>query len=62
MVAAGLGVTVVPRGAISPYIRSLSLAAIPLTDTWAKRQLFLCTRANGSLHAAARLFFEHLRG
>lgn len=61
MVAAGLGVSVVPRGAITPYIRSLSLCAIPLTDGWAQRQLFLCTRAGAPLHAASRLLFEHLQ-
>ncbi len=61
MVAAGLGVTVVPRAATTPYIRSLSLVSIPLNDPWARRQLFLCTRANAPLHPAANLLFEHLR-
>jgi DNA-binding transcriptional LysR family regulator len=60
MVAAGL-VTVVPRAASTPYIRSLSLVSTPLSDSWAQRQLFLCTRANAPLHAAANLLFEHLR-
>jgi DNA-binding transcriptional LysR family regulator len=62
MVAAGLGVGVVPRAATTPYIRSLSLASIALSDAWAKRQLFLCTRANTPLPSAARLLFEHLLG
>jgi DNA-binding transcriptional LysR family regulator len=62
MVAAGLGVTVVPRAATTPYIRSLSLVSIPLNDSWARRQLFLCTRAHAPLHSAANLLFEHLRG
>jgi DNA-binding transcriptional LysR family regulator len=61
MVAAGLGVSVIPRAATTPYIRSLRLAAIPLTDPWARRQLFLCTRANKPLHRAAQLLFDHLR-
>lgn len=61
MVAAGLGVSVIPRGATTPYIRSLRLAAIPLSDAWAQRQLFLCTRANKSLHRAAQQLFDHLR-
>jgi DNA-binding transcriptional LysR family regulator len=61
MVAAGLGVSVVPRAATTPFIRSLSLSAIPLTDPWAARQLFLCVPAGKSLHAAANLLFEHLR-
>ena len=62
MVAAGLGISVVPRGATPPYIRSLSLSSVPLSDKWAKRQLFLCMRAHAPLHSAARLLFEHLRG
>lgn len=61
MVAAGLGVSVIPRAATTPYIRSLRLAAIPLTDPWARRQLSLCTRANKPLHRAAQLLFDHLR-
>jgi DNA-binding transcriptional LysR family regulator len=62
MVAAGLGVGIVPRAATTPYIRSLSLASIALSDAWARRQLFLCTQANSPLPSAARLLFEHLLG
>lgn len=61
MVAAGLGVSVVPRGATTPYIRSLSLAAVPLSDAWAHRQLFLCVRSGAELHSAGKLLLEHLR-
>lgn len=61
MVAAGLGVSIVPRAATTAYIRSLALAFVPLDEPWAKRQLFLCSRSNASLHSAARLLFEHLR-
>jgi DNA-binding transcriptional LysR family regulator len=62
MVAAGLGVGIVPRAATTPYIRSLALASVALSDAWARRQLFLCTRANAPLPSAARLLFEHLLG
>jgi DNA-binding transcriptional LysR family regulator len=61
MVAAGLGVNIVPRAASIPYVRSLALAALPLTDTWASRQLFLCARNEPPLQAAALALFEHLR-
>lgn len=61
MVAAGLGVSVVPRGASTPYIRSLSLIAVSLSDAWAQRQLFLCIRAGAQLHSAANSLLEHLR-
>lgn len=60
MVAAGLGFSIVPRAASTPYLESLRLTSIRLSDDWARRQLFLCTRS-GELHAAARLLLEHLR-
>jgi len=61
MVAAGLGVSVVPRAAATPYTRSLSLAVVPLSDAWATRRLFLCSRSDAPLHSAAHSLFEHLR-
>ena len=61
MVAAGLGVSIVPRATSTPYVRSLALVSLPLSDAWAARQLFLCTRTNAPLPAAATLLFEHLR-
>lgn len=60
MVAAGLGVSIAPRAATNSYARS-NLARVPLTDPWAKRQLFLCIRSGVQLHPAAQLLFEHLK-
>lgn len=60
MVAAGLGISIVPRAATSPYVQSLRLVSIALNNDWAHRQLLLCTR-KGDLHAAARLLLEHLQ-
>jgi DNA-binding transcriptional LysR family regulator len=61
MVAAGLGVSIVPRAAASTYIRSLSLACVPLSDPWAQRQLSLCVRSGAPLHSAAKLLYDHLQ-
>lgn len=61
MVAAGLGVSIVPRATSTPYVRSLALVSMPLSDPWAARQLFLCARTGAVLPAAAALLFEHLR-
>lgn len=61
MVAAGLGVSIVPRGATTAYIRSLSLASLTLNDEWAQRQLFLCVRSGAPLHSAAKLLYDHLQ-
>ncbi len=60
MVAAGLGVGIVPRGATTPYTSSLGLVAIALKDKWAHRTLQICVRAKEDLSAAARLLVEHL--
>lgn len=59
MVVAGLGISIVPRAAASPYVQSMRLVALPLDESWAKRQLFICIR-RGELHPAAKLLFEHL--
>jgi DNA-binding transcriptional LysR family regulator len=61
MVASGLGVSIVPRAATSAYIRSLSLASVPLADPWAHRQLFLCIRSGAPMHSAAKLLYDHLQ-
>lgn len=60
MVAAGLGVGIVPRAAAVPFAKSWKLAAIPLEDEWARRELHICIRANQSLPAAARQFVDYL--
>ncbi|HWF91007.1 MAG TPA: LysR family transcriptional regulator [Terriglobales bacterium] len=62
MVAAGLGVGIMPRAAATPYIDSLGLKSITLRDAWAKRKLYLCIRSKESLSSAAREFVNHLTG
>ena len=60
MVAAGLGIGIVPRTATSAYTTSLGLTAVPLADAWAQRELSLCARSLDSLSPAARLLRDHL--
>jgi DNA-binding transcriptional LysR family regulator len=60
MVAAGLGIGIVPRGAATPYTKSLGLASIRLNEPWALRQLHLCVRSVESLSPAARQLLDHL--
>jgi DNA-binding transcriptional LysR family regulator len=60
MVAAGLGVGIMPRAAATPYIDSLNLKSIVLRDAWAKRKLYICIRSKESLSSAARGFVNHL--
>jgi DNA-binding transcriptional LysR family regulator len=62
MVAAGLGVGIVPRGAATPYTKSLGLEAVRLQEPWARRQLHICVRSLAELSPAARLLVDHLAG
>ena len=60
MVAAGLGISIIPKAAAAPYVSQLRLRALPLTDGWAQRQLFICTRCNATLPGAAQQLLDHL--
>jgi DNA-binding transcriptional LysR family regulator len=60
MVAAGLGVGIMPRAAATPYTESLDLKSITLRNPWAKRKLYLCIRSKEGLSPAAREFVHHL--
>jgi DNA-binding transcriptional LysR family regulator len=62
MVAAGLGVSVIPKAAATAYAAQLRLNIVPLTDAWARRQLLICTRADEVLPGAARHLLDHLLG
>jgi DNA-binding transcriptional LysR family regulator len=60
MVAEGLGISVIPKAAAAAYAAQLRVRTVPLTDAWAKRQLFVCTRAGTPLTSAAQRLIDHL--
>jgi DNA-binding transcriptional LysR family regulator len=60
MVAAGLGVAVLPADAVRALVRSLNLRQIPLQDAWARRQLLIGVRDMQTLPRHARMLVEHL--
>ena len=62
MVAAGLGIGVIPKAAATAYAVQLRLNTIPLTESWARRQLLICTRSDEALPGAARQLLDHLLG
>ena len=62
MVAAGLGISVIPKAAATAYAVQLRLNTIPLTEPWARRQLLICTRNDAALPGAARQLLDHLLG
>lgn len=61
IVAANLGIAVVPREAAGPYIQALGLRIVPLSDRWAKRRFVICMRSIDTLSATARLLVDHLQ-
>jgi DNA-binding transcriptional LysR family regulator len=60
MVAAGLGIAVLPVAAAQPLAQALGLRIIALTDPWVERQLLLGTRDAGALARPARTLLDHL--
>lgn len=61
MVAAGLGVAVLPREAIAPQLAHLPLRAVPLAEDWAQRTHYLALRTGADAPAAARTLVDALR-
>jgi DNA-binding transcriptional LysR family regulator len=60
MVAAGLGVAVLPDAAIQPHLRSMGLRKIDLKDPWVQRGLLIGARDLKALPRPARLLVDHL--
>lgn len=60
IVAANLGIAIVPRESMSSLLKVLDLKTIALTDDWAKRRLVLCMRDHAELSMPARLLVESL--
>lgn len=62
MVAAGLGVAVLPHDAVLPHLRSMKLRKIELDGDWVHRKLLIAVRDLQHVPAAARKLVEHLGG
>jgi DNA-binding transcriptional LysR family regulator len=61
MVAAGVGVAVVPEAAARRCAQSMPIAMIRIRDSWANRKLVICARSFKVLPRPAKLVVEHLR-
>jgi len=61
MVAAGIGVAVMPEVAARRCARSMKIAVVRIRDSWADRRLALCARNFKALPRPARQLVEHLR-
>ena len=60
MVAAGLGVSIIPGSAINETTETLPIVVKPLAECWANRPLMLCVRSLKHLPAAAKLMVHWL--
>ncbi len=55
MVASGLGIAVLPKGASLPIVKTMKLGWRPLSDAWAQRRLLLATAAGDNEAAIVSL-------
>lgn len=60
MVAAGLGVAVLPSSAVQAHLRSMGLCRVDLRDPWARRSLLIGARDFAALPRPVRLLMDHL--
>jgi DNA-binding transcriptional LysR family regulator len=61
MVAADVGVAVVPEAAAKRCASTMGIATVRIRDSWANRKLVICARSFKSLPRPAKLLAEHLR-
>ena len=61
LVAAGVGIAVVPEAAAKRCARAMPIAMLRIRDPWADRRLAICARSFKSLPRPAKQLVEHLR-
>jgi len=61
MVAAGVGVAVVPEAAAKRCARSMPISIVRIRDAWANGKLVICARSFKTLPRPAKQLVEHLR-
>ena len=61
MVAADVGIAVVPEAAAKRCARSMGIAMLRIRDAWANRRLVICARSFRILPRPAKALVEHLR-
>jgi DNA-binding transcriptional LysR family regulator len=61
MVAADVGVAVMPEAAARRCARSMPIGMVRIRDSWANRKLVICARSFRALPRPAKLLVEHLR-
>jgi DNA-binding transcriptional LysR family regulator len=61
MVAAGIGIAVMPEVAAKRCAKSMRISVVRLRDPWANRKLAICARSFKALPRPAQQLVEHLR-
>jgi DNA-binding transcriptional LysR family regulator len=61
MVAAGVGIAVMPEAAARRCARFMPIMMIRIRDPWANRKLTICARSFSTLPRPAKQLVEHLR-
>jgi DNA-binding transcriptional LysR family regulator len=61
MIAAGLGVGVLPLGACASQVQALKLKVIRLNDMWAQRRLVVAFNPKRELSASTQLLLSALK-
>jgi len=60
MIAAGLGVGILPLPSVAPYLQMMPLRMIPLKESWSKRPLNIVARRFQALPLPSQLLVRHL--
>lgn len=61
MAALGMGIGILPRGSVEPFLQTEGLIARMLDETWARRELMLVSKAPDTLARLPRMLHDHLR-
>ena len=61
LVECNVGIGIVPETTARRVAKTVAIAAVPLTDSWAVRELTICIRDMKELPLYARQLVEHLR-
>ncbi|SHG83902.1 LysR substrate-binding domain-containing protein [Marivita hallyeonensis] len=60
MVEAGLGIAILPLGAVQPYLAASNLRMAPVAEPWAERSLRIAVRDKAALARPIRALLGHL--
>jgi DNA-binding transcriptional LysR family regulator len=61
LVECKVGIGIVPETTARRVAKTMAIAVVPLTDSWAERELTICIRSKDELPLYARQLVEHLR-